>query len=255
MDLPADLVETLRTIRTLGAITGPGVSAESGIQTYRGKGGLYDDEAEGDRTVAALSAPTLRRDPDRTWRVVAELARKAVDAAPNPGHHALVAMEDALEQFVLLTQNVDGLHREAGSRNVIDIHGDVLDVRCMTCEHRGRLTPAEVRPLDAAPPCPACGGVLRPDAVLFGEMLPEAKILRLYEEMLERPPELVLIAGTTAVFPYIVEPVLVAARAGIPTVEVNPEPTDVSPVVRWSLRGTAGEVLPLMAGVIRDADA
>lgn len=248
--LPPDLVEILRSIRSLGAITGAGVSAESGIQTYRGKGGLYDDEAEGDRTVEALSAPTLRRDPDRTWRVVAGLARKAVDAAPNPGHHALVRMENALERFVLLTQNVDGLHRAAGTRNIIEIHGDVLDVRCMTCPHTGRLTPDEVRPLEAAPACPACDGVLRPDAVLFGEMLPTAKVQQLHAEMLERPPELVLIAGTTAVFPYIVEPVLQAARAGIPTVEVNPEPTDVSPVVRWSLRGTAGRVLPAIADVL-----
>ena len=250
MELPADLVAALQGIRSMGVVTGAGLSAESGIPTYRGKGGIYDDEEEGDRTVEALSGPTLRSDPDRTWRVVAELARRSVEAAPNPGHLALVRIEQTLERFVLLTQNVDGLHREAGSANLIDIHGDVLDARCMQCEHRQRFSPDEVRELDGAPPCPACGGTLRPDAVLFGEMLPNDKIHRLHEEFLVRTPDLVLIAGTTAVFPYIVEPVLQAARAGLPTIEVNPEATDVSPVVRWSLRGPAGEVLPAIADAI-----
>ena len=251
--LPLDLVESLRGIRSMGVVTGAGVSAESGIPTYRGEGGLYDDEAEGQRTVEALSAPTLHADPDRTWRVVAELARRSVGAAPNAAHQALVAIEEALEHFVLLTQNVDGLHRMAGTHNIIDIHGDVLDTRCMQCTYTGRLTPEEVRPLQAAPECPGCGGVLRPDAVLFGEMLPGEKLRRLHDEMLEVPPDLLLIAGTTAVFPYIVEPVLVAARAGRPTVEVNPEPTDLSEAVRWSLRGTAGSYLPLMAEVVTAA--
>ena len=250
MELPADLVDVLRGITSMGVITGAGLSAESGIPTYRGKGGLYDDEAEGDRTVEALSAPTLHADPDRTWRVVAELARRSVAAEPNPGHRALVAIEEALERFILLTQNVDGLHRAAGTREIIEIHGDVLDTRCMGCPQRGRLDAETLRGLERAPRCPSCGGVLRPDAVLFGEMLPTEKIHRLHEAFLADTPDLVLIAGTTAVFPYIVEPVLHAARRGLPTVEVNPEATDVSSVVGWSLRGPAGAVLPAIAAAI-----
>ncbi len=248
--LPDDLREALRGVRTMGAITGAGVSAESGIQTYRGKGGLYDDPAEGDRTVDALSGPTLRRDPDRTWHVVAELARRSVAARPNPGHEALARIEDALPRFVLLTQNVDGLHRAAGSRNVIDIHGDVLDTRCMTCDATGRLTPAALRELDAAPACESCGGTLRPDAVLFGEMLPPAKVARMQAAFYDDPPDLVVIAGTTAVFPYIAEPVVWAAQNGRLTIEVNPEPTFVSEAVGWSLRGTAGGLLPEIADVL-----
>jgi len=245
--LPDDLREALRGVRSMGAITGAGVSAESGIPTYRGSGGLYDDPEEGDRTVEALSGPTLRRDPDRTWHVVAELARRSVAARPNPGHEALARIEAALPRFVLLTQNVDGLHREAGSRNVIDIHGDVLDTRCMACGLTGRLTREELRELDAAPSCPACDGTLRPDAVLFGEMLPAAKVASMQAAFYDDPPELVLIAGTTAVFPYIADPVAHAARSGRLTVEVNPEPTFVSDAVRWSIRGTAGTVLPAIA--------
>ncbi len=250
MELPADLRDVLAGITSMGVITGAGLSAESGIQTYRGKGGLYDDEEVGDRTVEALSAPTLRRDPDRTWRVVAELARRSVAAAPNAGHHALVRIEQALERFILLTQNVDGLHREAGTRRMIEIHGDVLDMRCMQCPARGRLDRRALEGLDGAPTCEACGGTMRPDAVLFGEMLPTEKIQQLHEAFFGDTPDLVLIAGTTAVFPYIVEPVLHAARTNRATVEVNPEPTDVTPVVGWSLRAPAGEVLPAIAAAL-----
>ena len=253
LELPDDLLAALRGLRSMGIITGAGVSAESGIPTYRGSGGLYDDEEEGDATVEALSVSTLNHDPARTWRVVAELARRSVGAVPNPAHEAIVRIEERLERFVLLTQNVDGLHRLAGSGNVIDIHGDVLDTRCRDCDLRGRFTPGEVRALQGTPLCPACGGVLRPDAVLFGEMLPEEKIRRLHAEFYEDPPDLVLIAGTTAIFPYIMEPVIVAGRMARYTVEVNPEPTVVSGHVRWSLRGKAGEVLPLIAEAIISA--
>jgi NAD-dependent deacetylase len=251
--LPTDLLEALDGITSMGVITGAGVSAESGIQTYRGKGGLYDDEAEGDATVEALSASTLNHDPGRTWRVVAELARRSVGAAPNPAHEALVVLEQHLARFVLLTQNVDGLHRLAGSRNVIDIHGDVLDTRCRDCGLRGRFTVEEVRALTGTPLCSECGGVRRPDAVLFGEMLPEDKIRRLYAEFYENPPDLVLIAGTTAIFPYIAEPVVFAGQRGRLTIEVNPEPTIVSEHVRWSLRGKAGDILPLIAEALTSA--
>ena len=250
MELPADLQDVLAGITSMGVITGAGLSAESGIQTYRGKGGLYDDEEEGDRTVEALSAPTLRADPDRTWRVVAALARRSIAAAPNAGHRALVRIEQSLERFILLTQNVDGLHREAGTRNIIEIHGDVLDMRCMQCPARGRLDRAALEALEGSPACQACGGTMRPDAVLFGEMLPTEKIHQLHEDFLVDTPDLVLIAGTTAVFPYIVEPVLHAARMNRATVEINPEATDVSGVVGWSLRAPAGEILPAIAEAI-----
>ena len=212
--LPADLLAYLRTVKSIGVITGAGVSAESGIQTYRGRGGLYDDEGEGERTVEALSAPTLRRDPDRTWRVVADLARRALAAQPGAAHTALVGLEQALDRFILLSQNMDGLHRLAGSRNRIDIHGDVRDVRCESCGYRGELAPETLQGLQATPPCPACGAGLRPDVVLFGEILPTAKVEQMLAEFYEDPPELLLIAGTSAAFPYIVEPVLRAARAG-----------------------------------------
>jgi len=244
--LPDDLDEKLRLVRSVGAITGAGVSKESGIQTYRGKGGLYDDPEKGDRTVEALSGSTLQTDPDRTWRVTAGLARQAENARPGPAHLALAAIEKKVDRFVLLTQNVDGLHHMAGSRNVIDIHGDIFSTLCVSCERKGHLDRTVLSRLTEAPRCQRCGGVLRPDVVLFGEMLPEDKVRRIHEEFHLGMPDLVMIIGTTALFPYITGPVLVARDCGRLTVEINPEPTDCSDVVDYSLRGPAGAYLPLI---------
>lgn len=239
----------------MGVITGAGISSESGIRAYRGKGGLYDDPEEGDRTVEALTGSTLARDPDRTWRVVAELARQAHDAEPNAGHHAIVELERRAERFVLLTQNVDGLHQLAGSRNIIDIHGSVFATLCMRCSQRGELDRASLTSLDAAPRCPGCGGTMRPDAVLFEEMLPFDKIARIERELNDDPPDLVIVTGTTALFPYIVQPVLEAKRAGRLTVEVNPEVTALTAEVEFALRGPAGVFLPAIAAAVPRRDA
>lgn len=248
--LPPELVEALEGVSSVGAITGAGISAESGIPTYRGVGGIYDDPAEGERTVEALSGPTLRSDPDRTWRAVAALARHTLDAQPNAAHWAIAQMENDLEDVVVLTQNVDGLHRQAGSSNVIDIHGDVLATRCVSCDARTRLTRAELALLDATPPCPACDAHLRPDAVLFEEMLDPHKVQRMQDAFYRDPPDLVLVVGTSAMFPYIAEPVYVAARCGRVTVEVNPERTPLSDAVGTSLRGPAGHYVPLIAAAL-----
>lgn len=246
--LPAELVQRLRPVRSVGAITGAGISKESGIPTYRGAGGVYDDPGEGQRTVEALSGHTLRADPDRTWRAIARLAEPARGAQPNAGHRALVAIEAAVERFALLTQNVDGLHRLAGSRNVIDIHGTVSSASCMRCGARQQL--ALLHELTAAPRCERCDGVLRPDAVLFGEMLDEDKLRRMHEAFVGHVPDLLLVVGTSAAFPYIAEPVVAAQRAGRLTVEVNPEQTELSRLVSFALRGTAGVVLPAIAAAL-----
>jgi NAD-dependent deacetylase len=250
--LPDALVARLTEVRSIGVITGAGVSAESGIPTYRGKGGIYDDPVEGDRTVEALTGETLWHDPDRTWRAVGELARSAVGAAPNAAHYAIAEMERKAESFVLLTQNVDGLHQAAGSRNVIDIHGNILEARCMACEAHETLDRERIAGIAQAPKCERCGGTLRPDAVLFGEMLPVHKVARMQEELEARIPDLVIVTGTSALFPYIAAPVLHAARAGHLTVEVNPEPTFLSKSVAHFVQGPAGEILPAIAAALTD---
>jgi NAD-dependent deacetylase len=248
-DLPPQLVERLgeRPARAVGAITGAGISRESGIPTYRGRGGIYDDPAEGERTVESLSGSTLATDPDRTWRAIAGLARAAAGAEPNAAHRALVEIESRVERFVLLTQNVDRLHQRAGSRNVIDIHGDVFATRCLACSAAGRLETHELARLERTPRCTRCAGPLRPDAVLFEELLPPDKVQRLHDEFYRRPPEVVIVAGTSAMFPYVTEPVVQARHRGNLTIEINPEPTALSEVVHHSLRGPAGVLLPALA--------
>lgn len=248
-ELPEALRAALREVRSVGVISGAGVSKASGLRTYRGAGGVYDDPVEGDRTVEALSAPTLRADPERTWETVLRLARKAHAAGPGPAHLALAAIEDQVERFVLLTQNVDGLHARAGSRNVIEIHGNVFRTRCEGCGSVGALPEAALAPEAPRPPCAGCGETVRPDVVLFGEALPVPELTRLHEELRVRSPDLVVLVGTSALFPYIVEPALLATRRGRLTIEVNPEPTEASPAVRHVLRAPAEMVLP----ALRDA--
>ena len=247
MTLPSKLTKALQTVRTVGAITGAGISAESGIQTYRGQGGLYDDPNEGDRTVDALTGSTLKTNPDRTWRTVAALINRSRDARPNAAHHALVRIERSVERFVLLTQNVDGLHRRAGSENIIDIHGDVSRSRCMKCS-RHVATP-DLSELQGSPLCPTCGGVLRPDVVLFEEMLPAAKLRRIRSELLDNPPDLLLVIGTTAMFPYIAQPVWSRGKSTL-AVEVNPERSSVSSCVDFQIEAQAGQAVPLIADVL-----
>ena len=242
-----DLLDALRQARSVGVITGAGMSAPSGIPTYRGEGGLYDDPETGDRTVEALSGPTLPDDPDPTWQAVTQLALAARAAAPNAGHTALVALENRVERFVLLTQNVDGLHEAAGSTNVIDIHGNLRRTTCQSCRASGAEPDWES--LRGAPRCP-CGGVLRPDVVLFEEMLPTDKVGRMQRELLTAPPDVVMAIGTTAAFAYICEPVHMARMSGRTTVEINPEPTTLSGAVDHRIEGSAHLVLPALVATL-----
>ena len=229
-------------------ITGAGISAESGVPTYRGKGGLYDDPEEGDRTIEALSADTLARDPDRTWAVLTELARTAQTTGPNAAHRALVEMETTVDNFVLLTQNVDGLHRRAGTRNLIEIHGHVFDTVCPGCGAHDAL--ADLSGLMSAPRC-SCGALLKPDVVLFGDLLPVQPVARMREAFYETVADLIIVVGTSAMFPYISDPVLIARDRGKLTIEINPEPSPLSKVVDFWLRGPAGHVLPMIVSALQ----
>jgi NAD-dependent deacetylase len=139
----------------------------------------------------------------------------------------------------LLTQNVDGLHRAAGSRNVIEIHGNIHRFRCDTCGHRQTVDALEGR---WDPPCPRCERPLRPDIVLFEEELPRDQ-LATYERELREGFDLVMIIGTTAGFPYIAGPVVRAARFGVPTIEINPSETELSHFVAYRFAAGAGQVL------------
>ena len=232
-------------------ITGAGLSADSGLPTYRGLGGLYNGHtAEGLPIEAALSGTMLQRDPALCWKYLAELGKACLGAQANAGHLAIAELQRLKPHCWLLTQNIDGYHRAAGSpvERLIEIHGELAPLFCQSCgAEDGELAEHLTRPLP--PRCRQCGGILRPPVVLFEEMLPEAAIASLYAE-LGKGFELVLSVGTSASFPYIVEPVLRTRQTGGLTVEINPSRTDLSAAVDVHLQGRALDVLPRLLGHI-----
>jgi NAD-dependent protein deacetylase/lipoamidase len=221
------IVSILKGARSLLFITGAGISADSGLPTYRGIGGLYEnaDTPEGIPIEDALSGEMLRLRPEITWKYIHQIESSARGASFNRAHSVLAEAELRFERVWVLTQNVDGLHRKAGSTNVVDIHGDVHDLLCNECGYRDSVD--DYSSLPPLPLCPSCGAPLRPDVVLFGELLPIEKVETIEREI-RRGFDAVFSIGTTSVFPYIARPVLEARLRGRPTVEINPGETLVS---------------------------
>ena len=242
----------LAVARRVLVITGAGLSADSGMPTYRGVGGIYDrgPTPEGLAIEEALSGEMMIARPDLCWRYILEVEHACRGAQPNRGHEIIAALDRGARSVCVLTQNVDGLHRRAGSRRVIDIHGDVRDLVCSACGH-ARTVP-DLSELDASPlppRCARCGAVVRPAVVLFGEQLPLEKLSLLQAE-LARGFDIVLSVGTSSLFPYIAGPVLAARRQGITTVEVNPGETAVSTIVRYRVRARAAEAFDAIAAAL-----
>lgn len=232
-------------------ITGAGISADSGLPTYRGIGGLYNDAVTDDGLCIedALSGEIFSQRPDITWKYLAHIEENCRGAEPNGAHRAIARLEERLPGVLVLTQNVDGLHRRAGSRNLIEIHGDLHRLACTVCGWRTTVESLAGWPIP--PTCPECGAVVRPEVVLFGEALPMAAMARFYNE-LDAGFDLVFSIGTSSVFPYITEPVVWAARAGIPTVEINPVRTVLSDIVEYRLPlGAAAAMEALLARLER----
>jgi NAD-dependent deacetylase len=240
-DLPDSLVRTMRNSRRVVALTGAGVSAESGVPTFReaqtGLWELYDP--------MDLATPeAFERDPQLVWEWY-EWRRKLVETAePNAGHQALVELEDRLPNFSLVTQNVDGLHQRAGSRNVIELHGNITRSICSV--ERTTVDPGitELAP----PPCPQCGASLRPDVVWFGEALPATAILDATEAA--RSCDVLFSIGTSSLVQPAASLPEAATRAGAIVVEINPDETPLSSRADYALRGPAGEVLPALVSAI-----
>lgn len=217
------------------ALTGAGISAESGIPTFRGAGGLWRSF----RPEELATPEAFARDPKLVWEWYLWRRGLIAQAQPNAGHYALVRLEQRTPRFTLVTQNVDGLHDRAGSRNILKLHGDIWEVRCTAC---GRQERDERLAFDCLPPRCACGGLLRPAVVWFGEMLPAA-VWQAAEEAV-RAAEVLLVAGTSAVVYPAAGLVPLARSAGAKVIEVNLEQTPLSASAECSLRGKAGEILP-----------
>jgi NAD-dependent protein deacetylase/lipoamidase len=221
-------------------LTGAGVSAESGIATFRDAGGLWEQH----RVEDVASPEGFAADPELVWRFYSERRRSAKRCAPNPGHVALAELEAALgDHFLLATQNVDGLHRRAGHERLVEIHGNLFTSRCADC---ARAPFADEREYDAPPVCDQCGGRLRPHIVWFGEMLDPDDLWRIkrFMRQAERGRFVFLAAGTSgAVYPaagFVDD----ARLAGAETWLVNLEPPENAGRFEHFVAGPSGRVLP-----------
>jgi NAD-dependent deacetylase len=228
------IAQRLLRCRSVLFVTGAGMSADSGLPTYRGVGGLYNcgETEEGFAIEELLSGEMMRHRPEWTWKYLRQIEQACRGAAHNRGHAVIAAMEQHFPRVWTLTQNVDGFHRAAGSGNVIAIHGELHEIRCTNCSHR--LTVADYSGLPELPRCEHCASVLRPAVVLFGERLPDDGVATLRQQLREGF-DIVFSVGTTSVFPYIAHPVELALEREKPTVEINPGTTRVSDLVTYRL--------------------
>jgi NAD-dependent deacetylase len=228
----------LRTARRVLVLTGAGISAESGIPTFRGRDGWWRKE---DPTRLATQA-AFDRDPAYVWEWYQYRRGLVADAAPNPGHRALADLQGPDREVLVATQNVDDLHERAGSHHVTHIHGSIWKVRCERCRSERVDT---THPFPALPPLCPCGGRLRPAVVWFGEMLPTEPLERV-DRFIADGVDVVLVIGTEATFGYIQGFALGAQRAGALLVEVNPGRTVLSDAVDVRIQGPAGQVVPAL---------
>lgn len=236
------VAQWLRQAESVLFITGAGVSADSGIGTYRGVGGLYQDKTiEGYAIEEIVSASMWRQRPELVWRYLHETACASEGAKPNLGHEVIAQLELDLPRVWVLTQNVDGLHQLAGSRNVMPIHGNVRTLRCDGCGWREETV--SFAKLAEVPRCTLCNEIIRPDVVLFQETLPTDTLDTLYRE-LARGFDVVFSIGTSSLFPYITEPVYRASQGHGRTVEINPCRTDLSDLVGVRIQERAAVALP-----------
>ncbi|MCS7283710.1 MAG: NAD-dependent deacylase [Anaerolineae bacterium] len=217
------------------ALTGAGVSAESGVPTFRGPEGLWRTFRPED-----LATPeAFARNPTLVWEWYDWRRRRIAACQPNPAHRVLAEMEATLPDFILITQNVDGLHQAAGSRKVLELHGNIWRVRCTRC---GKVVEDRRVPLPEIPPHCACGGLLRPDVVWFGEPLPTDVLQQAWEAA--KRCRCMLIIGTSALVQPAASLPVIAKQSGAYLVEVNVADTPLTSLADEVLRGPAGEVLP-----------
>ncbi len=240
VDLIAETKRHLAAARRVFVLTGAGISAESGVPTFRGGGnavmwrGMPFEELS--------SAKMVRQNLPLIWEWFDYRRSIVGECEPNQAHKTLAAVgqNNQFEQFTLVTQNIDGLHRQAGSQNAIELHGSIWRAKCVSCEQRQDLrdVAAERRP----PVCPKCNGLMRPDVILFGEAMP----LRAVEaaQTAASKADICIVVGTSAlVYPAANLPVI-AKQNGALIIEINPEETALTAVAAVSLRGKAAEILP-----------
>ncbi len=243
INLSESLKEKLVRARKVVALTGAGVSQESGISTFRDKDGLWQKFKPEE-----LATPqAFRKNPKMVWEWY-DYRRKVIQTvAPNPAHLALAEFEKLFPNFNLVTQNVDSLHQKAGSKNLIELHGNIYRNKCFTCE---KLYLDSYFDSQEIPPRCSCGGLLRPDIVWFGELLPENAIDK--AQKLSSQAQVFFSIGTSAmVYPAAWLPYLAKENEAF-VVEINTCETEISPWVAELLLGKAGEILPIIAEFLKE---
>ncbi|UCD16933.1 MAG: NAD-dependent deacylase [Candidatus Zixiibacteriota bacterium] len=235
MDFPQAFLDVLHAAKRVVVLTGAGISKESGVPTFRDKDGLWAryDPLELATVQAFLDNPRL------VWEWYLYRRNLIRDVSPNPGHLALVEIEKHYDDFTLITQNVDGLHRRAGSENILELHGNIVLSKCFEC---GARFDGEVTLEGGGLPSCHCGGRIRPDVVWFGETLPEKALSGAFEAT--NRAELFLSIGTSALVHPAASMPLVAKQIGAYLVEVNLEPTPLTGVCDFYVHGKSGEILP-----------
>ena len=235
-DLIKQAAEDIAAANNVVALTGAGISTESGIPPFRGKGGLWErfDPME----IAHIDA--FMRDPAKVWNILVKEMKATLDkASPNDAHQGLAKLEELGKLRTIITQNIDGLHQAAGNTDVIEFHGNFAWQRCMDCNNKYETSKVEM--VEIPPRC-SCGGILRPDAVFFGEMIPSEAMWR--SRQVATDCDLMLVVGTSAVVqPAALMPVI-AKESGAKIVEINPESTPLTAEISsYLIKGKAGDVM------------
>ncbi len=237
-----EAAELIAGARYLTALTGAGVSAESGIPTFRGKDGLWNKY----RPEELATPEAFARDPELVWKWYAWRMDLVFKAKPNAAHKAFAELERMGVLKVLITQNVDDLHERGGSKNVLHLHGELRVVRCTGCGKEFRVSEApKVPPL---PRC-KCGSLLRPGVVWFGELLPQDVLQRAFEEVSRS--DVIIVAGTSAVVQPAASLPLIVKRRGGAIIEINPDETPLSNIADVVLKMKAGEAMSRLLEEVR----
>jgi NAD-dependent deacetylase len=246
MKFSQDIIAGFDLAKKIVVLTGAGISAESGVPTFRGADGLWKRyRAEELATPAAFEA-----NPQLVWEWY-DWRRGIINKAePNAGHLAIAEMEQLFPHFSLITQNVDGLHRRAGNSKIIEIHGNLWQVRCVnSCLKGGRVRGDFRSPLPVIPPRCECGALLRPHVVWFGEALDHNDLAEASHQI--EQCDFLLVVGTSAVVQPVASFPLMAKQAGAMVIEVNMDPTPLSSSADFAFHGKAGEILPALLEKIK----
>ena len=224
------------------ALTGAGISAESGIPIFRGKDGLWRKYRP--EELATLEA--FRRNPKLVWEWYSWRINLILGAKPNPAHYALAELEQLGLLKFLITQNVDDLHERAGSKKLVKLHGDILTVICTSCDYRNKISEP---PRDIPPKCPRCGGLLRPGVVWFGESIPPDALERAFAEA-EKADAILVIGTSGVVMPAGAIPNVVKGHGGY-VIEINVNESAITNIADCFCKGKAGEILPKIVELVK----